>query len=292
MTALFLRFCARLPLAWLHGLGALAGWAVYLASPRYRELLQHNLRTSGICTDEEAFRRVLRGAVAETGKSLMELPAIWFRSHDEVLRLLKERHGWEHIEAAHAAGKGIIFLTPHMGCFEITSLAYVERHPMAILYRPPKLKWLQPLLGKGRTRGHASLAPTDLSGVKALLKALKRGEAAGILPDQVPGAGEGVWADFFGQPAYTMTLVARLAQATGATVLLAFGERLPGGQGYRLWVEPFQGDLSGEPAVAARALNREIERMVRLKPEQYLWSYNRYKRPRGAPPADEEGGTP
>lgn len=284
MFSLLLKSLALFPLGVLHALGAAAGWAVYLASPRYRRRLRENLRRSGLCPDEAAYRRILRRTVAEAGKSVLELPAIWFRSHAGVLALLRERHGWEHIEAARAAGKGIIFLTPHMGCFEITSLAYAERHPIAILYRPPKLRWLEPLLQSGRARGHASLAPADLSGVRALLKALKKGEAAGILPDQVPGAGEGVWAPFFGRPAYTMTLAARLAQTRGVAVLMAFGERLSWGRGYRLWVEPCLADLSGESAEAAAALNREIERIVARKPEQYLWSYNRYKTPRGAEP--------
>jgi KDO2-lipid IV(A) lauroyltransferase len=281
ITVLF-RFGARVPLAWLHGLGVLAGWAVYLAAPRYRRLLRENLAASGVCADAAAFRRTLCQAVAEAGKSVLELPAIWFRPQGEVARLVRECVGCEHIEAAHTAGKGILFLTPHMGCFEITSLFYAERHPITILYRPPKLSALQPLLEAGRARGKAALAPADLAGVKALLRALKRGEAAGILPDQVPGRGEGVWAPFFGRPAYTMTLPARLAQATGASVLMAFGERLAKGRGYRLWIAPVEVDWARPAEETATCLNREIEALVRRNPAQYLWSYNRYKTPKGA----------
>lgn len=276
MTAFFLRLFASLPLGLLHSLGWGAGWVVYLLSPRYRSRLQENLAASGLDG-----KGVLRRAVAEAGKGVLELPAIWFRPQERTLRLLRRCDGCEHIDAAQKAGKGIIFLTPHLGCFEITSLYYAAKDPITILYRPPKLKWLQPLLAHGRVQGHAALAPTDLSGVKALLKALKRGEAIGILPDQVPGQGEGVWAPFFGRPAYTMTLVGRLAASSGATVLMAFGERLPFGRGYKLWIRPFAGDWSGSPEASAAALNREIENLVRQKPEQYLWSYNRYKTPKG-----------
>lgn len=279
MTAFLLRLFARLPLELLHALGWAAGWAVYGLSPRYRARMRENLAASGLNGPG-----VLAQAVAEAGKSVLELPAIWFRPQEKTLRLLRECDGCEHIEAAQKAGKGIIFLTPHLGCFEITSLYYAATDPITILYRPPKLKWLQPLLAHGRVQGHAALAPTDLSGVKALLKALKRGEAIGILPDQVPGQGEGIWALFFGRSAYTMTLVGRLASSSGATVLMAFGERLPFGRGYKLWIRPFAGDWSSEPAAAAASLNREIEALVRQKPEQYLWSYNRYKSPRGAEP--------
>lgn len=288
MILSFSRLLARLPLRLLHALGFVVGWAVYLGSARYRARLRENLEASGVCTGEGDFRRVLHRAVAEAGKGAFETFAVWLRPQDKALRLMRDCHGWEHVEAALAAGKGIIFLTPHMGCFEITSLYYAARHPITVLYRPPKLGFLQPLLEAGRTRGRVTLAPTDMGGVKALLKALRRGEAAGILPDQVPGQGEGVWADFFGRPAYTMTLAPRLARATGAAVILAFAERLSWGRGFVLWLEPFPGDFPEDPQAAARVLNQGIEQVVCKNPAQYLWSYNRYKVPRGAILPDPE----
>ncbi len=275
---------AKLPLCWLHRLGALLGWLVYLASPRYAARLRENLEKSRVCPDPTAYRRVLRQAVAEAGKGATELLAVWLRPEDQALQLMRNRHGWEHVEAALARGKGIIFLTPHLGCFEITSLYYAARHPITVLYRPPKLRRLQPLLEIGRQRGQVTLAPTDMSGVKALLKALKRGEAVGILPDQAPGEGEGVWAEFFGRPAYTMTLAARLARSTDAAVILAYAERLPRGAGFDLWLEPLPAGLPDQPLAAANFINLAIENLIRKLPAQYLWSYNRYKTPRGVEP--------
>jgi len=277
---------ASLPLRWLHSLGVLLGWLVYFASPRYAARLRENLEKSGVCTDPSGCRRLLRQAIAEAGKSGIELLSVWLRPEQEALQLMRQCHGWEHVEAALARGKGIIFLTPHLGCFEITSLYYAARHPITVLYRPPKLRWLQPLLEIGRQRGQVTLAPTDMSGVKALLKALKRGEAAGILPDQTPGNGEGVWAQFFGRPAYTMTLAARLARSTDAAVILAYAERLPRGEGFDLWLEPLSAGLPEQPEAAARFINAAIENLIRKQPAQYLWSYNRYKVPRGALPPD------
>ncbi len=288
MFLLFARLLARLPLWLLHAVGLIAGWAVYLGSPRYRARLRENLRASGVCSIESDFRRVLRRAVAEAGKSALEAFAVWLRPQANTLGLMRDTRGWEHVEAALAAGRGIIFLTPHMGCFEITSLYYAARHPITVLYRPPKLRFLQPLLEAGRTRGQVTLAPTDMGGVKSLLKALRRGEAAGILPDQVPGQGEGVWAEFFGRPAYTMTLAPRLARSTGAAVILAYAERLSWGRGFVLWLEPFPPEFPEDPQEAARLLNQAIEQVVRRNPAQYLWSYNRYKVPRGAPPPEAE----
>ena len=279
MVFLF-RLLARLPLRLLHALGAAAGWLVFLLSRRYAGRLRDNLHASGVCLPTQC-GPLLRAAVAEAGKSVLELPAIWLRPQDEVLALMRSCQGWQHVEAAQQQGRGLIFLTPHMGCFEITSLYYAARHPITVLYRPPKLQWLQPLIDAGRGRGQVSLAPTDLSGVRSLFKALRRGEAIGILPDQVPGQGEGVWANFFGRPAYTMTLVGRLVHSTGAAVVMAAAFRRPRGEGFDLWLEPLPDGLPEEPAASAAFINAAIESLVRRQPAQYLWSYNRYKTPRG-----------
>ncbi|MDD5329843.1 MAG: lysophospholipid acyltransferase family protein [Sulfuricella sp.] len=276
-----LRFFACLPLWLLHLVGAAMGWATYWASPRYAARMRENLFLSGICAPADQ-AGILRQAVSEAGKSVTELLAVWLRPERRALRLLKSCRGWEHVEAAHARGKGLIFLTPHMGCFEITSLYYAARHPITVLYRPPRLRWLQPLMEAGRKRGQVTLAPTDIGGVRALFRALRRGEAIGILPDQVPSQGEGVWATFLGRPAYTMTLVARLARSSGAAIVLAFAERLPHGAGYDLWLEPFSAELPEDPAAAARLINEAVENVIRRKPAQYLWSYNRFKVPKGA----------
>jgi len=275
-----LRQFARLPLPFIHLLGGIAGWGLYLGSRKTARRMRSHLRASGLCPGEAAYRQILHRNIIETGKGMLETFAIWFRPHEKMLNWVRECRGWEHVEAALSRGKGIIFLTPHMGCFEITALYYAARHPISILYRPPRKAWLAPLIASGRERGAAKLAPTNLRGVRSLLQSLRRGEAVGILPDQVPSGGEGEWANFFGRPAYTMTLVGRLAQATDATVLMAFGERLPWGRGYRLHFET----ITGRDMTSTTDLNRAIETLVRRCPEQYLWSYPRYKVPRGAPP--------
>lgn len=280
MLASLLRPFASLPLRFHHALGAALGWLVFFASPRYAKRLRENLAASGRCAAD--CKIMLRRTIAEAGKSVLELLPVWLRPLPQVLQLIREYHGLEHLEAAQKEGRGIIFLTPHMGCFEITSLYYAARHPITILYRPPKLRFVAPLMEAGRKRGMAALATTDIRGVRTLYRALKRGEAIGMLPDQVPGEGEGVWADFFGRPAYTMTLVSRLASASGAPVVFAFAERLPRGRGYRMWFEPGPPELREEGAAGAKALNAAVEKLVSKCPEQYLWSYNRYKTPRGA----------
>jgi len=286
MLALLLRLLARLPLRWLHRLGAMAGWLVYLTSPRYARRLSENLAASGVAHDPTQLADMRRRVVAELGKGAFELPAIWFRPPERADTLMRSVRGWDLVDAARADGRGVLFLTPHIGCFEIAALHAARRMPITILYRPPKLAWLEPLLRAGRTGGLGTLAPTNLTGVRRLLKALRAGEAVGLLPDQVPGTGEGAWAPFFGRPAFTMTLAGRLQRATNCAVLVAFARRLPAGQGFELTLESLDGDLAGPEGTAL--LNAAIERVVRRCPEQYLWSYNRYKAPRRAPPRPEE----
>jgi len=261
------RFLALLPLPVLHNLGALLGWAAYGLSPRYRRHLRENIALAGCAPARGA-------AVGEAGKTILELPKLWLRPQGEVVARVVKVSGWELVEQAWTAGRGILFLTPHLGCFEITAQYYAKHRPITVLYRRPKQAWLGPIIEQGRG-ANLRLAPADVSGVKKLLKALKAGEAVGMLPDQAPKEGEGTWAPFFGKPAYTMTLAARLAQ-THATVLFAYAERLHYGAGYHLKLFA----PAGETATPAD-INRAIERVIRDCPEQYLWGYNRYK---GTPP--------
>ncbi|MBI4193681.1 MAG: lysophospholipid acyltransferase family protein [Betaproteobacteria bacterium] len=271
-----LRLLARMPLKWLHAVGVALGWIVYGLSPTYAARFRENLFKSGVCADDARCRGLLRQAIGETGKGVTELICVWFGAEERVSRLVT-CDTWNVVEHARREGRGIVFLTPHLGCFEISALYGAQRLPITVMYRPPKMRWLEPLMLEGRQRWHAQLAPATTRGVRALYKALRRGEAVGLLPDQAPGVGEGAWADFFGRPAYTMTLVSRLQQATGAAVVMAFAERLPGGRGYRLHLETVAAANIDEAK-----LNRAIEEVVRRCPAQYLWGYNRYKVPAGA----------
>jgi KDO2-lipid IV(A) lauroyltransferase len=208
-----------------------------------------------------------------------ELPRLWLGRPAPV-----RWRGAHHIDAALATGRGLVFLTPHLGCFEVTAQAYARRfgarQPMTVLFRPARKAWLRPLLALSRQREGLQAAPTTLAGVKQLLKALRQGQAVGLLPDQVPPQGLGVWAPFFGRAAYTMTLSARLVQQTGATVLLAWGERLSWGRGYVVHVTPMAQPLPADPEAAAAAINQAMEDLIRQGPQQYLWAYARYKAPR------------
>lgn len=274
---------ARLPLSVLHRIGTLLGWITYLSSRRYASRLRENLLNANLACSESELRRLLHANIREMGKGVMELPWVWRKPFGKVVASVKQCYGLEHFEAAHAQGKGVIVLTPHIGCFEVIGLYIAARSPMTCMYRPPRQKFLDTLMHEGRERGQMKLAPTDLGGVRQLLKALKRGEVIGVLPDQVPGNGEGEWALFFGRPAYTMTLIGRLIESSGAVVVMCHSERLPNGGGYALHFTPVSFDAASS---IPKQMNAVLEALIRSHPEQYLWSYNRYKIPRGALPPD------
>ena len=224
--------------------------------------------------------RLRAGAIAHAGRQSFELPRIWLPPLNEVAARVVQVSGWDVYERARAGGRGVIFLTPHLGCFEVIAQYLSTRMPITVLYRPPRQRWLRELVEEGRRREQLSTAPADLSGVRLLLKALRRGEAVGLLPDQAPKAGEGRWIEFFGKPAYTMTLAGRLTES-GAGVVLIWAERLPRGAGYHLHLSAPDQVIDGTTEVRAEQISREIERMILRCPEQYLWGYNRYKRRRG-----------
>ncbi|HEY4373944.1 MAG TPA: lysophospholipid acyltransferase family protein [Burkholderiales bacterium] len=282
MLKLLFSCVSRLPLSLLHAIGGAAGAVAWHLPASFRRHIAANMTQAGY-----ADPALHRAAAREIGRAMLEIPAIWLRPLEAVARLVVETQGWEHIEAAQAANRPIVFLTPHLGCFEITAQAYAHRtrpdKPITALYRPPRKAMLTPLITAGRNRPNMRLAAADLGGVRALIRALRNGEAVGLLPDQAPRFGEGVWAPFFGRPAFTLTLVRRLVRAGNAVILLAFAERLPRAAGYRLVILPFEGALSEDEAEAATQMNQALESLIRRIPTQYLWNYNRYKVPPGVP---------
>jgi KDO2-lipid IV(A) lauroyltransferase len=269
------RVLARLPLRLVRSLGALAGVLVFLGSARYRGKLAANLAQAGLDSVGMRWR-----VAAQAGQTLAEMPYIWARSSDRLAARVRIE-GFELIHQAQARGEGILFLTPHLGAFDFAARYFADLAPITVMFRPPRMKALERVLQASRNTGQMRAVPASLTGVRAMIRALRAGEAVGLLPDQVPTAGQGNWADFFGRPAFTMTLPARLAGAARVRVLLAAAERTGGG--WRLRIEALE--QPPEPA----ALNAAMEALIRRRPEQYLWGYSRYR----APPAtrsDVSGG--
>lgn len=278
---------AALPLRLLHALGGFLGVLAFYAAPKDRARIRSHLAQAGLPADDAAVKAVLR----ETAKGGLELPVAFFRRPEEIAALFTGVNGWEHIEKAVAAGQGLLLITPHLGSYDLAGRYISERlpFPLTAMYKPPKIRALDAVMQAGRVRGKGRTAPTNVQGVKQVIKALRSGEATIVLPDHVPQPeeGDGVWARFFGRAAYTMTLAAKLARVQNVCPLFFCGERLPNGQGFVLHIAPLAGELNGDKAHDAQVINDNVEAWVRRFPEQYLFAYNRYKHPAGAPPAPE-----
>ena len=273
MPAVF-RFFSVFPLWLLHIIGCVLGWVAFAVSGVYRKRFLANAALAGY-----SFAQV-RAAVGHAGRMVAELPRLWLGAPVPV-----RIEGEPCVEQAWAAGRGVIFLTPHLGCFEMSAQAIATRWsaqqgPITVLYRPARQAWLAKVMETARNRPGMQAVPTTLAGVRQMIKALRRGEAVGLLPDQVPPEGLGVWSPVFGKEAYTMTLAARLALQTGATVLLVRCEREPMGRGFVMYAEPLPQPLDADLETAVRQVNEAMEHVIRQCPGQYLWGYGRYKQPR------------
>ncbi len=279
------RWISGWPLGLLHSVGGLLGWLVWLGSPPYRRRLRANAELAGVSAP--AWRR----SIAEAGRMVAETPWLWLHADDDTLARKVFWRNPQALDAAIAERRPLVILTPHMGSFEVAARAYAARHghvqPLTVLYRPARQRALREFQEEARQRPTMPTAPASLAGVRQMLRALKRRESVGLLPDQVPPAGQGVWAPFFGKPAYTMTLAIRLAQQTGADCIVLRCERLPRGAGYAIHASHLVRALpAGTDAAAlveaATIINQTMERVILSDPAQYLWGYNRYKSPRAA----------
>ncbi len=271
-----------LPLWVAHGIGSFLGWVIFALSPSYRNRFLQNSQQAGY-----SFAQV-KNAVASAGCMVAELPKLWMSNKGKLQGKSEapfQCSDFGVVEKAYATGKGVIFLTPHLGCFEMIGQAWAQnfgtKHgPFTVLFRPARKAWMRDLVANSRNRLGLATVPTNLAGVRQMIKALRKGQAVGLLPDQVPPDGMGVWVPFFGKDAYSMTLAARLHAQTGATILVGWGERLTWGRGFVLHLREIKTVWSDDLETAVGQMNAEMEDLIRTCPAQFLWGYGRYKTPR------------
>lgn len=285
LLKIFLYLLAGLPLRLQHALGTGVGYALAVIPNRRRSTTYTNIRLCFPQLSRAEQNRLAGRSLIECGKGLVETAGLWLWHKERVLDLVKDAQGKEKADAAFAGGRGIIFLAPHLGAWEMTGLYLSSVYPMTSLYRPPPLKGMDTLMRRARERTGAHLVPTDAGGIRALYAALKKNRCVGILPDQNPGAGSGVFAPFFGVPANTMVLASRLAIKSRAPVFIALAERLPRARGYRMHMLPVPDAVyDTDLAQSAGVINAMVEQAIRIRPEQYLWCYKRFRtRPPGEP---------
>lgn len=285
LPVLLLRAFALLPLPLIHMMGARLGLLLYLLPNKNRDITLRNLE---LCFPERSLKqrkRIARKSLMETGKAILEKGAIMTWSRKRTLKLVKEIEGLEQLQQAQNNGKGTILAIPHLGDWEMIGMYCSANYPMTSLYRPQRGA-MDEFIKTGRERLGAHLVPTEGKGLKALYTALQRGEIIAILPDQNPGAGKGVFVPFFGIPTNTMVLLSRLTQKTGASVLYAYAERLSWGRGFRLHFHTTPDAIHDQDImVSTTAMNAGLEQVISTLPEQYWWSYPRFRaRPESEPP--------
>ena len=273
------RFLSSWPLPLLHALGGLLGWLVWWVSPAYRRNFRAQVAQAGLSFDQA------RPAIADAGRLVAELPRLWLRPQHQSCLPQVQIEGREVVDALRAQGRGVIFFSAHCGSFELAPQALAELYgPVTALYRPSRQPWLAELMRVSRQRPGLAMAPASLAGIRQMLKALRSGGSVALLTDQVPPEGLGLWAPFFGRPAYSMTLAAKLALQSGAALVPVRTERLPAGRGYRMQFQaPVPGlDVTPAPDLlqAVTRVNRANEALILSLPGQYLWAYARYKQPR------------
>lgn len=285
LIRLVLRLSAHLPLPLLHGIGAGIGRVLLYMDNRTVRDSEVNI---ALCFPElsaRARRRLLRRSLQETGKTVLESGALWLRSGVRTLRLIRAVDGEELVVSALRKGRGVILVTPHLGAWEAAGLYCASRYNITCLYRPLRVSGLEQLVQRARSRLGGSYVPANARGIRLLYQTLGRGGAVAMLPDQEPQAGTGVFAPFFGIPAYSMVLLARLAAKSRAPVIFTWCERLPLGRGYRLhFREPPAAIGTQQLEEAVTATNLAVEQCVRECPAQYQWNYRRF---RTRPPGEE-----
>ena len=278
MRALF-QTLAFLPLPFVHGLGNVIGWLLWLIPNKRQRTARVNI---SLCLPELSAaqqRRLLRRSLCHEMKTMAEFAVLWYGGGKRVLGLLKEIRGNRLIDEALARGNGILYLTPHLGSWELPAMEYSARLPITGLYKPQKGA-LEAMALEGRGRFGAKLLPTIGGSVtRESIPLLAANEAVYFMPDQDPPEGRGEFAPFFGVSAHSPTLVSRLAQQTGAAVLFVYGERLSWGRGYIAHYHLASDEVySPDIQTSVAAVNKGVETCVREFPEQYWWGYARFRR--------------
>lgn len=272
-----LTLLGKLPLAVLHGLAKPILMVMLLLPNRNRQQTQLNIARCWPELNVRQQARLVRQSLLHTIYAALEMGVNWTQPSQRSLNSINQVSGLQCFEQAQAKG-AFVLLTPHLGNWELFANWAAHQVEVTALYKPAKLKGLDLLIYRARTRAGMQLAPASAKGVMQLKRALLKGQINLILPDQEPPPTAGVISSWFNQPAYTMTLASHLASTQNTRLLLGFARRLESSQGFAIELEDISEEcrkINIEDSVTA--LNQAMERLVRRAPEQYQWEYRRFK---------------
>lgn len=274
---------SNLPLKKSHRIGSFIGWLIWFYNGEMRRVSEQNIEACLPELTKPERERLVKKSLIETGKTMAEVPFLWQGQQSKLEEKIRRVYGVEIIEKAIASGKGIVAFAPHLGAWEVAGLYLSKHYPMVTMYKPSHIDGVDDLIQSGRTRFGTKLVATDIKGVKQLLRGLKNGDLVGMLPDQDPGKNGGEFAPFFGIEANSMTLANKILNKSGAVAIFCIAKRLEDGQGYEIQISLADEAISNKNIlVALTAMNADLEKVIRTCPEQYQWSYKRFKtRPEG-----------
>jgi KDO2-lipid IV(A) lauroyltransferase len=292
--------CVRLlPHTGARVLGRAIGRLAHAVLGRHRRIAEGNLARALPDLPERERRRIARACFEHFGLALLDALSSQRFDSVELCRRL-DIEGWEHLQEAErrAAERdpatGVVLLTAHLGVWEVAAYAAgLYGGPVHVIGRPLDNPLLDRKLVRSRARFGNRLIPKR-GAIRPMMKVLARGERVGILIDQRARPGEGIWVPFFGLPAYSTPVLARIALRTGAPVVPVFGFPAPEGR-YRIVVRAAiwpdaAGELAGEEAVVelTRIYLAACEAEIREHPGMWLWMHERWKDPaRGTAQPDQ-----
>jgi Kdo2-lipid IVA lauroyltransferase/acyltransferase len=269
------RLLGRLPLPWLQTLGATMGRLMVAVNSRETHIARRNLGLIQPELSDSTRAQNLKALMRSTGQGVLETLAIWTRPRPKVLALVQEVQGEPHLNQALSQGRGVILAVPHYGNWELLIAYMAARGPFSLVYRVPAKAGMAVFLNRARSGENVRLVPAEASAMRPLLRALQNGEVIGITPDQQPRLGGGEFVHFFGRPALTLSLIAKLAQRADAPVLFAFSERM--GDGFRIVFEPEESRLHNpDLQIALQAMNDRVQAIAERDFRQYQWTYKRF----------------
>ncbi|VAW65462.1 Lipid A biosynthesis lauroyl acyltransferase [hydrothermal vent metagenome] len=274
---LVLFITSTLPLKWIHKLGRLIGKLTWMTNSRIRKIAEKNIKHCLPELNAEQQAELVQNILYETGKVILEAGKMWHSPAQKTLALVKECENVHLIVQAQQQGRGVILATPHYGSWEMVGLYCAKHYPMTSMFAPLGRPEIDQLMHQARQRTGAKLIATDINGIRAMSKALKRAELVGILPDQSPNE-NGLFVPFFGKPCYTMSLLPKLAKKTNAVVLYTYAKRLPDGSGFKMVFREGADLAKMELEAACIEMNLNVEKLIRETPHQYQWTYKRFKR--------------
>lgn len=283
VVLLVMQLFAALPWPWLRALGRLLGWVFWRFDTREKQVTAANIALCLPELDAAQREQLARASLVDFGQTVLEMPKLWLSPSSAVEAQIKEVEGEDLMLRHLSHRRGVMLLAPHHGNWEVAGIYLAEHYGITTMYLPSQSAEIEALVRNARSRNGAKLVPADASGVRGLFKTLKQGGLVGVLPDQVPTQGA-EFAPFFGQSALTMTLVSNLLQKTAARAVMCVALRLPEGGFKLVFTEADEGIYASDLQQSLLGLNRSIEAVVRVSPEQYQWEYKRFKRqPAGMP---------